>query len=229
MSWKSASRKRETRHLTPQTRRRRIALIPSTRRRFSQQAKLVARAMKSTKLDQGALSSLGVTWADISVSADLKERALLLVDRFAHELNVLGAKFENAHPPLPTLRRRIRSEAGSKRNCFILYGQRHLVHIQVRMLQKKRQQGCALGFLVAKSFSPSRARTSISRRMTRDGQSNCFRVTENGSPQSTSLGVCLISSTSAGTSGSSTTNATMTLNAPTVLTASSTCPSSDGH
>ena len=49
---------------------------------FSQQAKLVVRAMKSTKLDEGAFSSLGVTWADISVSADLRERALLLVDRF---------------------------------------------------------------------------------------------------------------------------------------------------
>lgn len=103
---------------------------------FSQQAKLVIRAMKSVKLEEGALSSLGVTWADISVSPDLKERALLLVDRFAHELNVLGAKFENAHPPLPTLRRGMRREAGSKRNCFTLNGQRYFVRIQERITQE---------------------------------------------------------------------------------------------
>lgn len=59
---------------------------------FSPQAKLVVRAMKGTKLDEGAFSSFGVTWADITVSADLKQRALLLVDRLAHELEVLGAK-----------------------------------------------------------------------------------------------------------------------------------------
>ena len=89
---------------------------------LSQQAKLVMRAMKSVKLEEGAFSSLGVTWADISVSPDLKERALLLVDRFAHELNSLGAKFENAHPPLPTLRRGMRRDAGSKRNGFNFHG-----------------------------------------------------------------------------------------------------------
>lgn len=71
--------------------------------------------MKNTKLDDGAFSSLGVTWADISVSGGLKERALLLVDRFAHELEVLGAKFENSHPPLPPLRRGARRESGGKR------------------------------------------------------------------------------------------------------------------
>lgn len=103
---------------------------------FSQQAMLVIRAMKSVKLDEGAYSSLGVTWADISVSPDLKERALLLVDRFAHDLNVLGAKFENAHPPLPTLRRGMRREAGSKRNCFTLHGQRYFVRIQERITQE---------------------------------------------------------------------------------------------
>ena len=85
---------------------------------FSQQAKLVVRAMKSTKLDEGAFSSLGVTWADISVSADLRERALLLVDRFAHELEVLSAKFENTHPSLPPLRGRARREFRSKRKGF---------------------------------------------------------------------------------------------------------------
>jgi hypothetical protein len=100
---------------------------------FSQQAKLVTRALKSVKLEEGAFSSLGMTWADISVSPDLKERALLLVDRFAHELNALGAKFENAHPPLPTLRRGMRREAGSKRNCVTLHGQRYFVRIQERI------------------------------------------------------------------------------------------------
>jgi hypothetical protein len=103
---------------------------------FSQQAKLVVRAMKSVKLEEGAFSSLGVTWADISVSPELKERALLLVDRFAQELNIVGAKFENAHPPLPTLRRGMRRKAGSKRNCFTLHGQRYFVRIQERITQE---------------------------------------------------------------------------------------------
>lgn len=103
---------------------------------LSQQAKLVVRAIKSVKLEEGAFSSVGVTWADISVSPDLKDRALLLVDRFAHELNVLGAKFENVHPPLPTLRRGMRREVGSKRNCFILHGQRYFVRIQERITKE---------------------------------------------------------------------------------------------
>lgn len=103
---------------------------------FSQQAKLVLSAMKNVKLEEGAFSSLGVTWADISVSLELKERALLLVARFAHELNVVGAKFENVHPPLPTLRRGMRREAGSKRNCFTLHGQRYFVRIQERIKQE---------------------------------------------------------------------------------------------
>ncbi|NHZ42492.1 hypothetical protein [Massilia aquatica] len=103
---------------------------------LSSQAKLVVRAMKSTKLDEGALTSVGVTWADISVSPVLKERAIFLVDRLAHELEVLGAKFENTHPPLPPLRRGMRREAGSKRNCFTLHGQRYFVRIQERITQE---------------------------------------------------------------------------------------------
>jgi hypothetical protein len=103
---------------------------------FSPQAKLVMRAMKSTRLDDGALSSLGVTWADISVSEDLKERALLLVDRFAYELEVLGAKFENSHPPLPPLRRGARRDSSKKRNCFTLHGQHFFVRIQERITQE---------------------------------------------------------------------------------------------
>ena len=104
---------------------------------FSQQAKLVIRAMKSVKLEEGAFSSLGVTWADISVSPDLKERALLLVDRFAHELNVLGAKFENGHPPLPTLRRGMRRDPNQKRNGFTLHGQLFFVRIQERITREQ--------------------------------------------------------------------------------------------
>lgn len=103
---------------------------------FSPQTKLVVRAMKSTKLDEGALSSLGVTWADISVSEELKGRALLLADRFAYELDVLGANFENAHPPLPPLHRGARREAGIKRNCFALQGQRFFVRIRERITQE---------------------------------------------------------------------------------------------
>lgn len=103
---------------------------------YSPQAKLVMRAMKSVKPDEGAISSLGATWADISVSPDLKERAFLLVDRFAHELNLLGAKFENSHPPVPPLRRGMRREAGSKRNCFTLHGQQFFIRIQERIAQE---------------------------------------------------------------------------------------------
>ena len=103
---------------------------------FSPQAKLVMRVMKSTKLVEGALSSIGATWADVSVSEELKERALQLVDRFAHELSMLGAKFENSYAPLPPLPRRARREIGSKRNGFILYGQHFFVHIRERITQE---------------------------------------------------------------------------------------------
>lgn len=103
---------------------------------FSSQAQLVLRAMKSTKLDEGALSSLGVTWADISVSPGMEERALLLVDRFSHELEVLGAKFQNVHPPLPPHRRGMRRDTSKKRNCFTLHGQRFFVHIRERITQE---------------------------------------------------------------------------------------------
>jgi hypothetical protein len=104
---------------------------------FSPQAKLVIRAMKGTKIDEGALSSLGVTWADISVSQGLKERALLLVDRFVHELEILGAKFENAHPSLPPLRRGMRSDSGNKRNCFALHGQQFFIRIEERIAHEQ--------------------------------------------------------------------------------------------
>jgi len=103
---------------------------------FSSQAKLVMRALKSTKLDEGTLSSLGVTWADISVSPSLKERALLLVDRFAYEVQVLGAKFENGHPPLPPVRRGMRRDTDKKRNCFTLQGQRFFIYIRERVTQE---------------------------------------------------------------------------------------------
>lgn len=103
---------------------------------FSAQAKLVARAIKSTKVEEGAFTSTGVTWVDISVSADLKERALLLVDRFAHELNVQSAEFENSHHPLPPLRRSARRDSSIKRNCFMLHGQRFFVRIQERITQE---------------------------------------------------------------------------------------------
>ncbi len=103
---------------------------------FSAQAKIVIRAMKGTKLDEGAFTSMGTTWADVSVSKDFKERALLLVDRFAHELEALRAKFENDHPPLPPLRRGAHREFGSKRNCFVLHGQRFFVHIREAITQE---------------------------------------------------------------------------------------------
>ncbi|MES2299468.1 MAG: hypothetical protein V4582_20695 [Pseudomonadota bacterium] len=103
---------------------------------FSQQAKLVMRAMKSVKREEGAFSSLGVAWADISVSPALKERAFLIVDRFAHELKLLGAEFENSHPSLPPLRGGGRHDFGSKRNCFVLHGQRFFVRIQERITQE---------------------------------------------------------------------------------------------
>lgn len=103
---------------------------------FSPQARLVASAMKSTKLNEGAFNCVGVTWADISISPYLKERALLLVERFAHELVVLGAIFENARPSCPPLRRGARCEAGSKRNCFTFRGQRFFLRTQERITQE---------------------------------------------------------------------------------------------
>lgn len=115
---------------------------------FYPQAKLVVRALKSAKLDEGVLTSSGETWADISVSEELKERALLLVDRFAHELEGLNAKFENSQPALPLLRRGGRRESGIKRNCFTLHGQHFFVRISERIKQElvppppaKPQQG----------------------------------------------------------------------------------------
>lgn len=61
---------------------------------------------KRRQLSSKNFSTMSGKYSDEAISAppDLKERTLLLVDRFAHELNVLGAKFENAHPPLPTVR-----------------------------------------------------------------------------------------------------------------------------
>lgn len=66
----------------------------------------------------------------------MKERALQLVDRFAHELEALGAKFENSHPPLPPLHRGARHKSGSKRNCFRLHGQCFFVHIRERITKE---------------------------------------------------------------------------------------------
>jgi hypothetical protein len=103
---------------------------------FSHQAKLVARALKSIKPEEGALSSLGVTWVDISVSPEQKERAIMLVDRFAHGLEVLVAKFENSHPPAPLLRRGMRRDTSTKRNCFILHGRRFFIYIRERITQE---------------------------------------------------------------------------------------------
>ena len=103
---------------------------------FSPHAKLVLLSMKSTRLDEGVFSSLGVTWADISVSPQLKERALLLVDKFAHEVEMLGAKFENGHPPLLPVRRGMRRDTSKRRNCFTLHGQRFFIHIRERIKQE---------------------------------------------------------------------------------------------
>jgi hypothetical protein len=108
-------------------------LEPTT---FSPQTKLVSRALKGIKLEEGALSSLGVTWADISVSPDQKERALMLVERFAHELDVLGAKFENSHPPVPSPRRGMRRDTSMKRNGFILHGHKFFIYIRERIKQE---------------------------------------------------------------------------------------------
>jgi len=109
---------------------------PLDPKEFAPQTKLVQLAMKGVKLEEGALSSIGVTWADVSVSPDLKERAVLLVDRFAHELKVLDARFESVHPPLPSIRRAARGESGSRRNCFSFHGQRFFLRIKERIAQE---------------------------------------------------------------------------------------------
>jgi hypothetical protein len=109
---------------------------PLDPKEFSPQTKLVQLSMKGVKLEEGALTSIGVSWADVSVSPDLKERALLLVDRFAHELKALDAIFESTHPPLSLLRRAASRESGSKRNCFSFHGQYFFVRIQERITQE---------------------------------------------------------------------------------------------
>ena len=43
---------------------------PTDPRAFSPQTRLVVRTMKSPKSDEGGLNSIGVTWADISVSEE---------------------------------------------------------------------------------------------------------------------------------------------------------------
>jgi hypothetical protein len=103
---------------------------------FLPQTKLVARALKGIKLEEGVWNSSGITWADLSVSDGLMERALLLVDRFAYELQSVGAKFENTHPPLPSLRRGMRREPGAKRNCTIIRDQHFFVRIRERITQE---------------------------------------------------------------------------------------------
>lgn len=108
-------------------------LDPST---FCPQTKLVSHALKGTKLEEGALTVQGVTWVDISVSPDQKERALMLVDRFAYELKVLGAKFENTHPPVPPPRRGARRDTSKQRNSFALHGQTFFIYIRERIMQE---------------------------------------------------------------------------------------------
>lgn len=108
-------------------------LDPST---FCPQTKLVSRALNGTKLEEGALTVLGVTWADISVSPDQKERALMLVDRFAHELKILAAKFENSLQPVPPLRRGARRDTSKQRNSFALNGQTFFIYIRERIMQE---------------------------------------------------------------------------------------------
>lgn len=103
---------------------------------FSSQTKLVSRVLKGAKLEEGVLSSLGVTWADISVSPEQEKRAFMLVDRFAHELEVLGAKFENSHPPVFPPRRGMRRDTSVKRNGFILHGHTFFIYIRERTKQE---------------------------------------------------------------------------------------------
>jgi len=89
---------------------------PRDTKGFLPQAKWAARAMKGAKPVDGAITVRGVTWADVSTSENLKARALLLMDRFAHELDVLGARFENSNPPLPPLHHGARHDFGRRRN-----------------------------------------------------------------------------------------------------------------
>lgn len=74
---------------------------------------IMVRAMKDTELDDGAVTSVGATWTDVWVFPKLKERVLLLIDRFAHELDFRGELFENLHSTLSPLRRGMRRECGN--------------------------------------------------------------------------------------------------------------------
>lgn len=111
--------------------------IPAADQRgFLAQAKLAARAVREAKVEEGVRNCSGITWVDISVSDSMMERALLLVDRLAYELQNIGAAFENSHPPLPSLRRGMRREPGVKRNCAIIRDQHFFVRIRERITQE---------------------------------------------------------------------------------------------
>lgn len=92
--------------------------------------------MKRVKAVNGAITSHGATWADLSVSAEARDRALLLVDRFATTLKAMGGHFENSHPPRPEVTK-LPSRGDSKvPNCFELHGQKYILRIQERTEQE---------------------------------------------------------------------------------------------
>lgn len=111
-------------------------LAPSNPAQFQAEAKLVVCAMKRVKAVNGAITSHGATWADLSVSAEALDRALLLVDRFATTLKAMGGHFDNSNPSRPEVTK-LPSRGDSKvRNCFELHGQKYVLRIQERIEQE---------------------------------------------------------------------------------------------
>lgn len=115
-------------------------LPPSDPQSFHPQAKLVVKAMRGLKVAEGVLTLYGAIWADISVSEALKERSLLLVDRFANELEQVGGHFENSHPALPTAstlsRQNSNRNSNDVRNCFDLHIEKYVLRIRERVTQE---------------------------------------------------------------------------------------------
>src|SRR5471032_1263950 len=107
--------------------------LPSEAQAFQSQTAIITKAMKKATLKDGALSICGAAWVDNSVSPALVERAVVLVDRGAYELQVLGAQFESSHPTLVLLRPGARRDPPQKRNCFNLHGHQFFLRVREKI------------------------------------------------------------------------------------------------
>lgn len=100
------------------------------------QTMLILKAMKTVKIQDGAYSIHGVTWADISVSEGLKERTFMIIDIFARALENLDGKFDNSQTAPSPLPRGVRRNTSVKRNGFSLHGQEFFLRIREKITQE---------------------------------------------------------------------------------------------